>query len=95
MGGIIIEGTATDDIVKELQALRTELQASSIARDSEWSAHAKWKSSSKFLDGEFALTSHLAKPQDRDQLNNLITESSSEAFVNVARSLSSLMAEKK
>ncbi len=84
-----------EEVRLELAALRSELGqklASPIA-DTEWSAHANWKSSSRVFD-DYDFSSRLRLPEKVDVhplLERVINDSSSDRFLEVANSLKTMM----
>lgn len=90
----------TNTIVKELQALKTEIGKIGqftipMAKDhGDWSAHGKWSSGSKALLGDFDLTTKIGQPTSKAQLDQIIMEASSSRFLEVAKSLQSMIGEK-
>ena len=89
---------STEEIRKELGVLRTEIgrvagvSAAMLARaHSDWSAHGDWSSSSKYLEGQFRLTTKIGNPVDTVQLERIVSDSSSERFLEVAKSLNNML----
>lgn len=90
-----------EEIRSELEALRGEigriggLGIPSVKGHSDWGAHGKWSSYSKALMGDFDLSTKIGIPTTAAQLDKVITETTSTRFLEVAKSLRDMIAEKK
>lgn len=90
---------STEEIRRELAALHTEIRmmgptAALLAKShSDWSAHGDWSSSSKALEGKFSLATKIGNPEGAIQLERIINDASSERFVEVAKSLNTILKE--
>ncbi|NSL52167.1 hypothetical protein [Calidifontibacillus erzurumensis] len=88
-----------DDIKKELLDIKTGI-ITEINKNtqSEWSAHANWKNSSRELNGDFQISSRLVLSDkfnaDKD-LVKLSQQASSDKLIEVANSLKEILSEKK
>ncbi len=91
-----------NEIKAELFALRSQIGRISgglggtLRASSSWSAHANWKSSSKLI-GDFDIQSTLSLPEGvgtPTEFVKLMGDASSENLLEVAKSLTSLMADK-
>lgn len=83
------------EIRQQLESLRAEVgrvAAGGIyaASHSDWSAHGRWSSGSKELQGELSISTHLGQAIP-EQVQKVISDSSSERFLEVARSLRDMM----
>ena len=87
---------STEEIRSELVSLRTEIGRLGFAKaHSDWSAHADWSSSSKALEGQFSLATKIGNPAEAIQLEKIMNDASSDRFLEVAKSLNSLLKESK
>ncbi|TVL96629.1 MAG: hypothetical protein CV087_23525 [Candidatus Brocadia sp. WS118] len=88
-----------EEIRTELQSIRGELARfgsflTPFVKDhSDWSAHGKWSSGHKNLLGDFSLSTRIGLPSSTQQLDKIISESSSTRFLEVAKSLGDLLIE--
>lgn len=89
-----------EDIYKELKTLQEEVARMKgmsmpfTAAHTDWSAHAKWSSGSRELLGDFDLSTKIGLPATAAQLDKIIAETTSTRFLEVARSLKEMLAEK-
>jgi hypothetical protein len=81
-----------EDIKNLLEERVFDRQLNPVA-DSDWSAHARWKSSSKSLPGDFDLSSSVSRVGSIKQIDQLIADSSSAKLIEVAKSLKQTLKE--
>jgi len=98
---------SSEEIRNELAAIRAEISrvpagfsaiAALMKDHSKWSAHGDWSSGSEALAGRFSLSSELGQPRTveraTERLDKVLSDVSSERFMEVAKSLRSVLMEK-